>query len=366
MLTTDATDGSMHYRELSPGYGVRARAPSRVGPVVQPIFYGRDEPPDADTSWPTENAAPELRLLELENLLVYPRHVVLDPADRAVLPVTFKKPRRHRHGGVVHLTGEHYMLRDEGQRMRLARPMDRPIYLADTEYPGIYGHDLVEVFTAAWAWRHTDDDALFATSTLRRDYLVELLGAVGVPESSILFFSYPLETPTLLFPEAAVVARRYVHPVALELFARAREVLFDPTMPTPQRIYISRSRVGGRVLVNERAVEQVAEGLGFTVIHPQEHTIAEQVTLFANACMVMGSGGSALHNAVFCRTDTRVLFVSSPTWTTVIDALLDDGAGRLGYVLGTVEKSSPRGRHQGNWRVDPEAVRAAARAHFGL
>lgn len=365
-MAAPGPDGSFLYQELPPGCRVRASLPARVGPVAEPVFYFLDGLPGADTAWPTDNSAPELRLLELDDLVVYPRHVVVDPARRAVLPITFKKHRHHRHGGVVHRGAEQYVLRDEAQHLRLPRPVDRPVYLADTEYPGIFGHDLVEVFTAAWAWGLTDGEALLATSTLRRDYLVELLGAVGVPEASILFFTSPLQTPTLLFPDPPVLARRYVHPGAFDLFARAREVLADRALDTPDRVYVSRRRVGGRSLLNEAAVERVAEELGFTVVHPQELTIGEQITVFANASMVMGSGGSAMHNAVFCARDARVLIVSSPSWITVIDSLLDDGAGRLGYVLGTTEEGGPHQRHQGPWHVNPERVRAAARAHFGL
>ena len=123
-----------------------------------------------------------------------------------------------------------------------------------------------------------------------------------------------------------------------------------------------------RPLVIELAIEAMAEELGFTVIHPQELGIAEQIRIFAAAKMIMGTGGSAMHNAVFSPPDARVLMLSSDGWVTVIDSLLDGGRGRLGYVMGAAaeEDEKRKRRNKAPWIVDPAEVRSAMKAHFQI
>lgn len=353
--------------ETEPAYEIVARVPASTLPTKTPVFYNRDAPPQADTKWPTGNDARRLQLRRYRDLLLYPRHVVVDPAQDQILPVTFKKNRHHMHGGVRHLGDDVFGLRNRDLREHPPVQVDRPVYLADTEFPGIYGHDLVEVLTSAWAWRHRDPDAVFATSTRQRPYLVEMLRAVGIPEESHLFFDAPMSAATVLFPEPTVVARRFVHAAAFEIFDQVKHSLADRTAVTPKRLYISRSRVSERPMVDEQKVEALAQERGFTVIHPQEHSIADQVTLFSQAEMIMGTGGSAMHNMVFAGPDTRVLLVSSESWLTVIDSLLDNGQDRLGYVVGrpvSKDPDLPR-RNKEPWTVPIAEVEAAMDAHFG-
>ena len=341
--------------------------PAATLPVALPTFYDEAAPPPADTAWPDANVAPRRRLRSYRNLLLYPRHVLVNPRRERLVPVTFKKSRHHRHGGLLGLGDEQFALRDTALFGAQPTRTRQPVYLADTEYPGIFGHDLVEVFTAAWAWSQAGRDAVFTTSTPLSRHLLDLLGAVGVPASSVRQLTGPTLASRVLFPEPSVLARRFVHPVAFDLFERARSALHDPDVPTPERVYVSRSRVSGRALVNELEIEEIARELGFAVHHPQEMSIAEQITVFTHARLIMGPGGSAMHHAVFSDPAARVLCLSSPSWITVIDSLLDRGHGRLGYVMGDLEPTrSTRRRHQGAYRVDPQRVRRAIRAHFDL
>lgn len=359
----------VYERPAAAPYDIVTRVPAVERPNPLPLFYNRSEPPLADSQWPESNTAPRLRLLGYSDLHVYPRHVLVDPGSGQILPPTFKKHRHHAHNGVIHLGDDKFELRDRSLRGVRPTQIDHPIYVGDSEYPGIYGHDLIEVLVAAWAWSEAPAGTRFVTSTRNRPYLVDLLSAAGVPQDALLFFDRPLAASKVLFPEAPIVARRYVHPVAEEVFGRVKDtVLRGAGSRYPERVYVSRSRVLERPLVNELAIEAMAEELGFTVIHPQELGIAEQIRIFAAAKMIMGTGGSAMHNAVFSPPDARVLMLSSDGWVTVIDSLLDGGRGRLGYVMGAAaeEDEKRKRRNKAPWIVDPAEVRSAMKAHFQI
>ncbi|AHM04404.1 hypothetical protein roselon_02053 [Roseibacterium elongatum DSM 19469] len=67
----------------------------------------------------------------------------------------------------------------------------------------------------------------------------------------------------------------------------------------PEAVYVSRSRLPskrGSVLMEDR-LEHLMEAAGYTVIHPQEHPLEQQIALWKAARRIVSLDGSALHLA---------------------------------------------------------------------
>ena len=79
-----------------------------------------------------------------------------------------------------------------------------------------------------------------------------------------------------------------------------------------KKIYISRARARARHIINEEAVAKLLNKLGFQTVYLEEMSIIDQVTLFANAYVVVASHGSGLTNLVFCPPKTIVIELFSP------------------------------------------------------
>lgn len=115
--------------------------------------------------------------------------------------------------------------------------------------------------------------------------------------------------------ELVVVARRRGHEIAdfagrddLEEISALYRAAHGVGSPTPRRrIYVSRERVRLRRTVNERALAAALAARGFETVHPQEMSHAEQVRTFAEAETVVGTGGAALANCLFCAAGTRLV-----------------------------------------------------------
>ena len=79
----------------------------------------------------------------------------------------------------------------------------------------------------------------------------------------------------------------------------------------PSLIYVSRSKMAGEPrLLNEADVETLMTMRGFSVIHPQQLSLIEQLRLFAGATVIAGEFSSALHNAMFMRRGTGVIAIN--------------------------------------------------------
>jgi capsular polysaccharide biosynthesis protein len=111
---------------------------------------------------------------------------------------------------------------------------------------------------------------------------------------------------------------------------------------------------------NEKDVQRVCRQAGLEVFHPQLHDIATQLAVYAKTTELVGPGGSAMHNAVFCPPDVQALLLSSTGWFTVVDLLLAAGRHRVGYVFGEPDDEEERGaRTQAAYSLDPDLVRSA-------
>ncbi|MCA9472533.1 MAG: glycosyltransferase family 61 protein [Nitrospirales bacterium] len=80
------------------------------------------------------------------------------------------------------------------------------------------------------------------------------------------------------------------------------------TRSKPRRkIYVSRSLAGRRKVVNEEEIFSFLAPQGFRFCHLEQLSLAEQITLFHEAEIVVGPHGSGFANLVFCDPGTRVI-----------------------------------------------------------
>ena len=88
---------------------------------------------------------------------------------------------------------------------------------------------------------------------------------------------------------------------------------------TSEKIFVARRsitrRLGGkyRALVNEDEVIELLTRRGYTIVEPELLTFEQQVCVFRSARVVVGLGGAAMFNTVFCKPATRVLSIEGTT-----------------------------------------------------
>lgn len=74
------------------------------------------------------------------------------------------------------------------------------------------------------------------------------------------------------------------------------------------KIYVSRSSVQtDRRFENALEIEQYFRHLGWAVVHPEKLSLASQAAVFAQASVIAGDDGSALHNSIHSKPETKIL-----------------------------------------------------------
>ena len=76
-----------------------------------------------------------------------------------------------------------------------------------------------------------------------------------------------------------------------------------------RRVYLSRRRISARkfnrAVVNEVRIEALFRQHGFEILYPEATGFADQLATYANAAILAGLSGSALHNSLFLPESAR-------------------------------------------------------------
>jgi capsular polysaccharide biosynthesis protein len=186
--------------------------------------------------------------------------------------------------------------------VRNAPVIETPVLLAANGWYRAFGHWIYDTLTAVRTFiepiRSGHLKVIFSEVTPWQRAWLTLL---GVPEDAILEGGYGFVRARRAIIPSSLSIQNVRHPgmhtVALINFLRenclkgeAKQNSFSPFL------YLSRARQGAashRTLVNEREISEALMKLGFLSIAPETLTATEQITLFAQARVIIGPVGSA-------------------------------------------------------------------------
>lgn len=101
----------------------------------------------------------------------------------------------------------------------------------------------------------------------------------------------------------------------------------DPDGPRLEKVFISRGPVSRRRLVNEAEIKADLEADGFVSVDVAKLSVRQQVSLFANAKVVVAVHGAALANLVFSEPGQRVVELMPKNYVFAHFALLAQARG---------------------------------------
>ncbi|MCL1801194.1 MAG: glycosyltransferase family 61 protein [Promicromonosporaceae bacterium] len=175
-----------------------------------------------------------------------------------------------------------------------------------------FGHFILESLTTLWL---PVEDAgiiwhpLFAERQFLDVFEQALVDLLGWGNSEMKFATHPLRVERLIVPERPVAVNRFVEPEALKVWDTVAEAAPKSNGPYPEKMFLSRTRFQHDAfpVANDQQLDQAMESLGFSVIHPQELPVAQQIALARGAKVISGVQGSAMHVAAFARNGTHII-----------------------------------------------------------
>jgi capsular polysaccharide biosynthesis protein len=196
-----------------------------------------------------------------------------------------------------------------------------------------FGHFLVETITRLWALdgaakgcdgivvvpKHGIDFG--AVMRRRLGQFFDLLSG-GLP---VHIADTPLKVETLYIPTQGFGHMSWLTATA-EFRRHTRERLTSQIAPEgPEKLYVSRSALkdAAQAMDKEARVEAMMEKAGYTVFHPQQHSLRTQCSRYMAAKQIVGPDGSAFHLAPFVlQKGTRLGLIQRRHRQDVFDALV--------------------------------------------
>jgi len=232
----------------------------------------------------------------------------------------------------------------------------------------VFGHILLETLPRFWpdidysGYDHLVfyPKRLETTTITRKRHIDQLVGAAGPAKADfVMLANEGARFEQIDIASSPVLMKDAADPRFLEVFDRIADRLLvdhDPGGPLPRRIYLSRSHLPERKrqAANESTVETMMDAFGFTVLHPQEMSIPDQIAAVRTAEVVAGCDGSALHMSAFARPGTKVLAIDA---RTVTNQFLVDQARELDTVHVLAIDAAMDAR-SAPWRIRLRDVRA--------
>jgi len=232
--------------------------------------------------------------------------------------------------------------------------------------PG-FGHVLLEMIPRLWLRQdYTAYDNFVVYSRRYRSspvmepkvWLCDLLALCDIPfDRVVVVRAIPMNFLIIDVTTQPFVLKSVADPRFLDPFDAIRSRVLAAAGGSgdlPKRVYLSRSQLTKRAAVNEEDIERAMEREGFTVLHPQTLTIAEQIAILAQVEVIAGCDGSALHMAAFARPGTKLLALDARFVRSQI--LLDRARGLDAVHLFAVDQAVPR---MAKWTADVQQVEQA-------
>ncbi|MCW2308305.1 glycosyltransferase family 61 protein [Rhodobium gokarnense] len=231
-----------------------------------------------------------------------------------------------------------------------------------------FGHVLVEVTSRLW-WALQEGfggPLMFQSISpgiLDVSYIRALFDLIGIADRVMIADAWTRYAGVVV-PEASHRFNAHIAPEFLLPFERAREAALKAAPgPSPEKLYLSRSRLDAGRIIGEEVVEEMFAAEGYDIVHPQELGLAEQVALFARAKKVAGFNGSAMHGLVFSPGGVEATHIARDEHIGksffLIDQLLGNDAR---YIVGTfASRLGTLGRHE-PFLVDIDGVGDMLRA----
>ncbi len=239
-----------------------------------------------------------------------------------------------------------------------------------------FGHFLIETITTLWPETGPVDGLVFHKYLKRpwtvdpwQERVLELAGRGGLP-IRVVGTGKALRVENLIVPSRTVVANGWAHRPAREVWERVAsgfrgqggpaKVFFSRTLFNEVRRREQHKKVPRTESERDRALDSLFAAEGFEVVSPETLDIDQQLRLAANAQVIAGCSGSALHLSAFASPGSRIIEigdrrnVAQPVkLQLVIDTVCehrrvflrgDESPSGIASVLGSLDLGTSRSR----------------------
>jgi capsular polysaccharide biosynthesis protein len=188
--------------------------------------------------------------------------------------------------------------------------IDATVLLLDSIFHGVYYHWLFDVISKILlVLREEIPFEVILIPEPNRKFQMELTRIFGGTVPIIR-----AKNEDILISKALSVSKMTsgTTPLPWTLFQLNKAIKTSDLVSSYRKIYISRSRAINRRVTNEPEIKDVLVRHGFQIVHLEDFSVAEQISIFAGVEAIIAPHGSGLSNLVFSLAQPKVLELTGP------------------------------------------------------
>ncbi len=240
--------------------------------------------------------------------------------------------------------------------------MPCPVLILTNSQGNEYGHYLFEVLGRLALVEDTLDSYSAVYVRNSQSYQKRYLTMLGLDDKKIISAD---RMPSGITADRLIVpcyARMNGYLIDSKITGFLRKKLLpyaDRVLSRGERIYVSRSKAKHRRILNEQALLPILTEYGFSVVHLEDCSVDEQISIMQFAKIVVGAHGTGLNNLLYCDPGTKVLeiFPGSNSAMGLVFMLSASIDLDYFYLMGSGVKGK---RNTINWydiKIDPDVFR---------
>lgn len=282
----------------------------------------------------------ELSVREVENGIVLPKRVDGGKAYGGVCDENFNFIAGHQ------LFNEEQDVEGRHFSDSYTVPPEHLVFLDETVLYGGQmtnhpGHLVVENFASKiwWLVKNPDSSLKIAVTvewpytvwedSNKRDsiyafFIKDFFTTMGIPEERIVFVERPTKFRRVIIPDQCLTNYVFMYPYEFTAeYMQVFQQIKDRITPSKyKKVYFTKIKTPQKNIVGEEYFVKFFEKKGFKIVHPEDHTLKEQIEFLYGADEVAMLEGTPSLWAVFCKPGTRL--------TVLGRAFAYYGAGRYG------------------------------------
>ena len=194
-----------------------------------------------------------------------------------------------------------------------------------------FSHQLVESTSRLWyvTDRKNDDRKIVFFSlnsgSLARSGFTQFLTLLGIDPSRAEVVARPTRFAKITVPDQAFVSQSGADTKFLDVF---RAMSRRAQGPTYEKVYLAASGSGRHDCTNEDFLEDFHRSRGFEVVHPEELSFEEQISVAANAKELATSLGTMSHLFLFAAPGAKLTVYLRSNTVVPAQLLIDKVAGQ--------------------------------------
>ena len=171
-----------------------------------------------------------------------------------------------------------------------------------------FGNILIDYMSRLWYQLDATDVKWVYTSNrgniLENIYFKYLLGLLGISTKNIVKIEKPTYFKQLLVPQHAFVHDKYVLPVFSEMYERMYVGMGHDTIPTYDKLYLTRTQLKRHKEIGERRFETFFAANGYKIVALETFSIAQQAYLVRHAKNIVSLEGTHAHSIVWRKSNS--------------------------------------------------------------